>query len=133
MYIYIQDNLDTEFIYKFIPKMYNIYLHNNLIKSNKINNYLLHNYNISIEYLIQEVANNLLITKINNSYVIEINKNIVDIKTNLNLLILVKLVDFGNSDIKGINLFFKTLKQLKENFIYLYQIYKINKERERRD
>lgn len=133
MYIYIQDNLDTEFIYKFIPKMYNIYLHNNLIKSNKINNYLLHNYNISIEYLIQEVANNLLITKINNSYVIEINKNIVDIKTNLNLLILVKLVDFGNSDIKGINLFFKTLKQLKENFRYLYQIYKINKERERRD
>lgn len=65
----------------------------------------------SIWYILSYIVDNLKITKSGNHYLVEINKNLQLDGHNLDQL--ARLIDYGNLDIKGTNLFTDGFEYLK--------------------
>ena len=127
MKLYIKDFGDINFIKIAFPKI----IINQLIynikdkKCIKMENYLNLNYSISLLDVVECLKNNLIVNKINNIYVIEINEMTLEKNSKVKLSSLIKLIDYGNIEVKGINLFNKVAKNLIRNIMEVYKLYMI--------
>lgn len=97
-------------------------LENNLsnIKLKEMKKYLKKNYKISLEQLVNTVCSNFKISKYGNEYIIRLNKS-VKINDTTYLESLVNLVDYGNTEIKGVNFFSSVIKEIEENINNYYR------------
>lgn len=66
---------------------------------------------------------NLKITTLWDRVIIEVNPNIVIPSTTIKLINVVKLITYGNLEIKGYNIIPKVFKYVKENINELYEMY----------
>lgn len=90
------------------------------IKLKEMKKYLKKNYKISLEQLVNTVCNNFKISKYGNEYIIRLNKS-VKINDTTYLESLVNLVDYGNTEIKGVNFFSSIIKEIEENINNYYR------------
>jgi hypothetical protein len=94
-------------------------------KAKKLNDYLLvFNVKQSVRTILIEAVNNLSITKDNDDYILEVDKNKILPNTAFNLETVVKLITYGTVDIKGYDLLLKAfdfvtkkIKTLKKMYI----------------
>jgi hypothetical protein len=95
------------------------------IKAKKLNDYLLgFNVKQSVRTILIEAVNNLSITKDNDDYTLEVDKNKILPNTAFNLETVVKLITYGTVEIKGYDLLLKAfdfvtkkIKTLKKMYI----------------
>jgi len=125
MTIYFQDILDEDFIERLVPEII-ITRVRTLAKdksAKKMNDYLKKQYNISLEDIINQVK--FSTNKVLNKYTLSINDNIFEKETNIRLLSLIKLIDYGNLEIKGINIFNSSMNYIKNNIKSIYKFYQL--------
>ena len=125
MIIYFKDILDKEFISKFIPQ---IIISRALILAKKrntqqMNEYLKKNLKLSIEEIINQIE--FSINETNDRYSLSINSNIYENKTHERLISLVKLIDYGNLEIKGLNIINTSMYYVNNNLVGLYRYYQM--------
>lgn len=85
--------------------------------NSKLNIYLNDNYKIDLKKIINIFIKNIHLIETKKEYILELNEfKINDIK----LITFLNLIDFGNMDIKGIDLFASSLNDLRNN-INIYQ------------
>ncbi len=125
MIIYFRDILDKEFISKFVPQ---VIISRALILAKKrntqqMNEYLKKTFKLSIEEIINQIE--FSINETNDRYSLSINSNIYENKTNERLISLVKLVDYGNLEIKGLNIVNTSMYYVNNNLVGLYRYYQM--------
>lgn len=125
MIIYFRDILDKEFISKFVPQ---VIISRALILAKKrntqqMNEYLKKTFKLSIEEIINQIE--FSINETNDRYSLSINSNIYENKTHERLISLVKLVDYGNLEIKGLNIVNTSMYYVNNNLVGLYRYYQM--------
>lgn len=121
---YIQDDNFNTII---IPKLLKINLYNKykkLIKDKKIksiNNYLELNFKLIFIDILNVLLNNIHIYNVNDKTVLTIENNVKIKEYNLDTLL--RLIDFGNLEFKGLNLFNTAFKSVQNNLNIAYKIY----------
>lgn len=127
MTLYLKDIVDDKFI-KLIP-IYIIKRVTDLVNENQyvdMQKYLEDNYHIEIK----DVVNQLLTkgfsyNKLKNLVVIRIDENIKEKKTQEKLSTLIRLIDYGNLDVQGIDLIKSSVEYIKSNILNIYRLYQM--------
>ena len=128
MIIYFKDILDEEFIREFVPQ---VIRSRALILAKKkntlqMNEYLKRNFNLTIEDVIKQVR--FLINHYSNVYSLAINSSIFEEKTKEKIISLVKLIDYGNLEVKGLNIINSSMYYVNNNLKSLYRYYQMKGE-----
>ena len=125
MTIILKDIVNDNFI-RLIPKII-INKVVSLIVDNKysaMQEYLKENYDITLEDIITQLATKgFSYSKVKDLYIIRINDNIKEEKSQEKLSTLVRLIDYGNRDVRGINLINASLEYIKNNLLNIYRYY----------
>lgn len=130
MTIYIKDIVSEDFV-KLIPSfiLRRIY---DLIAKNKyvaMQEYLEDNYNISIENIVNELMiKGFNYNKVKNLYILRVDENVKESKSQEKLSTLIRLVDYGNMEVRGINLIHSSIEYIKNNILNIYRIYQMKGE-----
>ena len=98
---------------------------NRSIKYNnsKLNTYLNDNYKIDLKKIINIFIKNIHLIETKKEYILELNEfKINDIK----LITFINLIDFGNMNIRGINLFNSSLSDLRNNIKVYQKLFLLN-------
>ena len=129
MAIYVKNTVDKAFLKTTLRDCYLVYLRELLFGSRmkqqqlaNMNKYLSDNYQIDIVMLLNAVANNTLITTQGEDYKLTVNENVVIVK-NYTLGLLMRLVDYGNTDVRGLNIFNKAEKYIQERLQSIFTIH----------
>jgi len=92
--------------------------------------YLKDNYKLSIEDVISQLATKgFSYSKVKDLYIIRVNDNIKETKSQEKLSTLIRLIDYGNLDIRGVHLIDSTLNYIKSNILNIYRIYQMKGEK----
>jgi hypothetical protein len=118
---------EEDFVKEYIPQILKEFVIKGYrdIKAKKLNDYLLgFNVKQSVRTILIEAVNNLSITKDNDDYTLEVDKNKILPNTAFNLETVVKLITYGTVEIKGYDLLLKAfdfvtkkIKTLKKMYI----------------
>ena len=127
MIIYLKNftkGLDDNFVSNYIPyliskKLKGVWASKN---TDKIDDYLNKMYGIDSRYVVDLVSENVETSWYGTTCQIGINTNIYDDKSNQRIESLMKLIDSGNTDVKGLNIFRETLMYINT---YINQAYKL--------
>lgn len=127
MKFFVKDIFDENFI-KMIPAL-TAQIINEKSKGNKykkMNDYLQKNYQITIEDVVKVLRyKGFSYSKVKNTYVVGVNYNTVESKTQLKLDTLVKLIDYGNREIRGIDLINSSMNYIIKNLLNIYRLYQM--------
>ena len=116
MKIYLKDIYPTQFVYEYLPKVIIKYFLENMNKYKKeIEKYLQSKYNITINQFINVMSKSFKIVKYGRLYIISISNNYID-----NIM---RIIDYGNSEFKGLNLFNKSARKIEDSVYSLYLKY----------
>ena len=130
MTIYLKDIVNENFV-RIIPKFIIKRVLDLINKNNYVamQDYLKENYKLSIEDIIKELAiKGFSYSKVKDLYVVRINDNIKEEKSQEKLSTLIRLIDYGNLDIRGVNLINTTLNYIKDNILNIYRVYQMKGE-----
>lgn len=129
MAIYISNNIDKSFIVTTLRDCYLMYLRSNLftnrvkkLQIEHMNDYLTKNYNVDLELLFRLIADNTYIGTQGDNYKLTINDNVIVNKNNT-LGMLMRLVDYGNTEIRGLHIFNKVEKFIQERIQAIFTIH----------
>lgn len=129
MAIYISNNIDKSFIVTTLRDCYLMYLRSNLftnrvkkLQIEHMNDYLTKNYNVDLELLFRLIADNTYIGTQGDNYKLTINDNVIVNKNNT-LGMLMRLVDYGNTEIRGLHIFNKVEKFIQERLQAIFTIH----------
>lgn len=125
MNIYINDSVSEYFVYNYLPRMITLLCVERLKKvdSKAIDNYLSTiNEELTAQKLISLLKNNLKISKVGNKYIITIDNS--KIEYNYNFASLIRLLDYGNTSVKGLNVVNKVFKFVQNNLRPIYTRYR---------
>ena len=131
MSILISNNVEKEFVITTLKDCYLSYLREVLFsnKFNKeavalMNDYLTKNYNIDFNILFNLITNNLHVTTQGDNYKLSVNEEVI-VNRNYRLGMLMRLVDYGNSEIKGLHLFNKVEKYIQRRLHAIFTIHSL--------
>jgi len=116
-----------EFNYRILPTLLYKTLvtkYNKLVKRKRVgnmNNYLKDNYNITLEDIIKR--SKIVVNDRGNQFVISIEQN--ETINGIPIETLIRLIDFGNMDIKGLNLFNSTFRYVESRLGTFFRYYMI--------
>ena len=131
MIIYLKDIVNENFI-RLIPKFI-IRRILDLISKNKyvaMQEYLKENYEISIEDVVSQLMKKgFSYSKVKDLYIVRIDDNIKENKSQEKLSSLIRLIDYGNLDIRGVNLIKSSIEYIKDNILNIYRIYQMRGEK----
>lgn len=128
MIIYFKDILDENFIKGFVPQ---IIISRVLLLAKKkntlqMNEYLKKTFNLNIEEVIKQIR--FSVNHYNDVYSLAINSNIFEEKTKEKVISLVKLIDYGNLEVKGLNIVNSSMYYVNNNLKSLYTYYQMKGE-----
>ena len=86
-----------------------------------MNDYLKDNYEVDIKTIFKEIINNILITTQDKDYKLTVNGNVF--VNNYNLDMLMRLVDYGNAEIRGLHIFNKAEKYIQDKLQALFTLH----------
>lgn len=116
MKLYLKDIYPTQFVYEYVPKIIVGYFLEKMNKNKKeIETFLKTNFKITINQLANLIYKSLSIRKFGNLYIISIGNNYIDN--------IVRTLDYGNSDFKGLNLFDSSIRRIQQNIYSFYLRY----------
>lgn len=92
-------------------------------KDSKLNTYLNDNYKIDLKKIINIFVKNIHLIETKKEYILELNEYKIN---DINLITFINLIDFGNMNIKGINLFNSSLSDLKNNIDIYQKLFLLN-------
>ena len=95
------------------------------VQYKKMNSYLKKQYNLSIAEIIDLLEDNIVVNKVKNLFLLTIDTNAIEQKSKIKLETLIRLIDCGNTEIKGINLISDSVNYLKDNVLNIYRIYQM--------
>lgn len=129
MAIYVSNKIDKNFLETTLKECYLGYLRTVLFndKFNKdavalMNKYLTDNYNIDLHMLFKAVVDNIQITTQGDNYKLTLNEfNIIT--KNCSLGMLMRLVDYGNTEIRGLHLFDKVEKYIQKRLNAIFTLH----------
>lgn len=129
MVLYINNypkGLDDEFALKCIPSIITNRMLSNCSKKNTkaMDNYLNKMYGMSTNEIIEKVGNHIKASWVGNVCKINIDTNILEEKSGLTIKSLMKLIDYGNMDVKGLNIFKESLMFIQEYINSIYRLYR---------
>lgn len=117
----------SDFLTNFIPeKLFNyVVLNLNEEKVSSLDEYLIESLKInnSSRDIIEYGLNNLFISDNGTEYIVRVDNNLLVPDTNQNLLTVIKLIEYGNLEVKGINLIsqaFSYVVMQIQNFVDVY-------------
>jgi len=129
MSIYVSNKIDKEFIKTTLKDCYLMYLRtvlfNNRFKTESIanmNEYLTNNYSVDLNILFNLISKNTIITTQGDNYKLTINDSIIVTK-NYTLGMLMRLVDYGNTEIRGLHIFNKVEKYIQQRLQAIFTIH----------
>lgn len=125
MILTIDSKLGEDFICEFIPrvligKIRQIYLSKS---SENMNSYLEKNLNTNIDNIIDSIQ--FTIIKSGKVFKIDVDTHIIEKNSEERLASLIKLVDYGNLEVKGLNIFNSSFKYVQDNMIQIYYSYEL--------
>lgn len=127
MTIFIKDIASENFV-RFIPRFI-IKRVIDKVNENKyvvMQDYLHEHYNIGIEDVINQLMlNGFSFSKVKSSFIIRINDNIKEIRSQEKLSTLIRLIDYGNREVRGVNLINSSIDFIKSNLLNIYRIYQM--------
>ena len=119
----------SDFLTNFIPeKLLNyVVLNLNEEKVSSLDEYLIESLKInnSSRDVIEYGLNNLFISDNGTEYIVRVDNNLLVPDTNQNLLTVIKLIEYGNLEVKGINLIsqaFRYVVMQLQNFVDVYML-----------
>jgi len=119
----------SDFLTNFIPeKLFNyVVLNLNEEKVSSLDEYLIESLKInnSSRDIIEYGLNNLFISDNGTEYIVRVDNNLFVPDTNQNLLTVIKLIEYGNLEVKGINLIsqaFSYVVMQIQNFVDVYML-----------
>lgn len=123
MIVYIDDIFDKDFIENYIPfvilsRIKSVAKKKNL---NHINEFLKRNYSITVDDVLNAIE--FSINKYSKVYSIIINNNIIEQKSKEKVISLVKLIEYGNLEVKGTNLINSSFLYIKNHLNEIYMSY----------
>ena len=127
MAIYVSNDVDINFVKTTVKEYYLMYLNSCLNNRNKkaqiesMNDYLKDNYEVDIKTIFKEIINNILITTQDKDYKLTVNGNVF--VNNYNLDMLMRLVDYGNAEIRGLHIFNKAEKYIQDKLQALFTLH----------
>ncbi len=132
MTLYINGVFEKDFIINFLPKVINGRIKRTLRKKNlkPMNREFKLLYGINVNDVLNSLQYSL--SKSGDVYTLNINNNILEKKSGAKISTLVKLLDYGNLDVKGLDIVNSSFKYIEMNFEPLYRIYTLKKLNERR-
>ena len=131
MTIYLKDIVNENFV-RIIPQFIIRRVLEQIDKNHYIamQEYLKENYKVSIEDVIKELAlRGFSYSKVKDLYIVRLNDNIKEEKSQQKLSTLVRLIDYGNLEIKGVHLINNSIEYIKDNILNIYRIYQMKGER----
>ena len=125
MIIYFRDILDENFIKEFVPQIIRSKAFSLAKKRNvsQMNEYLKKNFDLTIDEVIEQIR--FSFNHYGNIYSLAINNNIYEEKTNEKVISLVKLIDYGNLEVKGLNIINSSMYYVNNNLKGLYRYYQM--------
>ena len=130
MTIYLKDIVNENFI-RIIPQFI-IRRVVDLISTNKyvaMQEYLKEHYKLSLEEIIEQLATRgFSYNKVKDLYIIRINDNIEETKSKEKLSTLIRLVDYGNLEVRGIHLINSSIEYIKSNLLNIYRMFQLKGE-----
>jgi len=129
MTIYVSNNVDKEFVLTTLKDCYIDYLQKSIFKNKMMksqidymNKYLKETYGIDLSKLCKLVIENIQITTQANEYKLTINDTLfIDNAGTLGMLM--RLVDYGNTEIRGIHLFDKVGKYIQNKLQSIFVLH----------
>ncbi len=116
----VKNVVDRKFVGSYLPKL--IYIKTKELSKNKrckeMDNYLKNNLDITLRDAIKEICDNYTIKEVNDIYVLEPNGNLSYKGQRLDMLM--RLIDIGNTEIKGTGIFTNACKFLNEHEKLIY-------------
>ena len=131
MTIFLKDIVDEEFILlipQFIIKRVREKLNKN--KYQAMQEYLQENYDVSIDDIITQLAiKGFSYSKVKDLLIVRIDDNIKEEKSQEKLSMFVRLINYGNLQIRGTHLIEDTINYIKSNILNIYRFYQMRKGR----
>lgn len=134
MVLYIKGykkGIDDNFVKSFIPSIISIRMKGVCLSKNTqaMDDYLNKMYGLNTMEVVSKVADNIVTSWYGNNCQIGIDTNAYEDKSNQRLESLMKLIDTGNSDVKGLGIFRESLMYINYYISEAYKLYlKRNKE-----
>lgn len=127
MVLYIRDIYDEKFVKEYIPKIILSRIRGLRVKKDvsKINEFLMKTYNIDIDDVIDAIE--FSINKNNHIYSVSIDNNTIEENSQEKVISLVKLIDYGNLHIKGLDLINSSFNYIRNYFKAIYRSYEMFK------
>ena len=123
MTIYIKDIFEPKFIKEFIPQII-VARVKSLVKSENVkqmNKFLKSNYAIDIDDVINALK--FSINKVSNIYSSSVSNVAKERKSQEKVITLVKLIDYGNLHVKGLNIVNSSMNYVNNNIKVIYKHY----------
>lgn len=118
--------VDDYFALNILPKIIGMKLRELLSKKNTqlMDNYLMKTFKITTRDVIEDVINNIEVTWEGNNCKIYINTNLYNERSGQKINTLMRLIDYGNLEVKGLKMFDEALMTIKKYFPTIYKLYK---------
>ncbi len=129
MAIYVSKDIDKEFLLTTLKDCYLEYLRSELFNNrNKkhlllnMNSYLVENYNVEIRKIFTSVIENLIVTTQGDNYKLTLNEFAIVTK-NYTLGMFIRLIDYGNTEIRGLHIFDKVEKYIQSRLNAIFTLH----------
>ena len=123
---------DERFAREIIPKLIRLKINNNLNKcvqskkDIKMRGYIGTRYGEEFDQIMKTLTcneNAFIINKNGKQYIVEINPNIIVKSSGLSLEFLVRMIDYGNLDVKGLHIVDSAMKYVQLMIDDIYRLY----------
>lgn len=135
LYIYnYERDKDNYFVSVYLPKIIRLRLISSCKEKNTslMNSYLKKVFNISLIDVINKACSNIITMWSGTTCILSIDTNVYEMTSNEKLNSLIKLIDQGNLDVKGLNIFKEALEFIQHNMNSIYKIYTLEVERSKK-
>ena len=93
--------------------------------------YLQETYNTSLKNIIQQVYENFETNTVDNLVVFKIKSHLLEKRSQQDLSALIRLIDYGNTNIKGVKFTQKLVQYINDNIKEMYSIYLKHNQKEK--
>ena len=123
MLMYLDENLSKEFVEDFVIKALMLKIEASVIDANtrKMNKFLEDTYGINVQTIVDNIK--IKASKVNDHWSVSIDNNNVEPKSQEKVISLVKLIEYGNLEIRGLHVIDDAFRYIKEHLYALYKLY----------
>lgn len=126
----ITDIKDSQFVSETLPRLVKVYVMDNLNKMHRLKQdlemrkHLKKNYNLDLNEICSNIDKYLKVIEYTDAHhLVEIDSTQTIGDSNYNIDTIIRLIDYGNSDVKGLSLVNETMKYIQSELADFYTMY----------